>query len=50
MLHQGKTIGPAREVMAQGLDKDDQLLPPTMTAYSLIRLQALGPLRAQRAP
>ena len=38
----GKLIGPIRQVMVQGLDKVDQLLTLTMTAYNLTRLRNLA--------
>lgn len=38
----GKFIGPIRQVMVQGLDKVDQLLTLTMTAYNLTRLRNLA--------
>jgi transposase len=37
----GKLIGPIRQVMVQALDKVDQLLTLTMTAYNLTRLRTL---------
>ena len=43
----GKVIGPIRQVMVQGLDKVDQLLTMTMTAYNLTRLRTLAQLRPQ---
>ena len=45
----GKLIGPMRQVMVQGLDKVDQLLTLTMTAYNLTRLRTLVQLRPQCA-
>lgn len=42
-------IGPIRQVMARGLDKVDQLLMLTMTAYNLTRLRTLAQLRLQGA-
>ena len=45
----GKLIGPIRQVMVQGLDKVDQLLTLTMTAYNLTRLRTLAHLRPQCA-
>jgi IS5 family transposase len=45
----GKLIGPIRQVMAQGLDKADQLLTLTMAAYNLTRLRTLAQLRPQCA-
>jgi hypothetical protein len=41
----GKVIGPMRQVMVQGLDKVDQVLTLTMTAYNLTRLRTLAQLR-----
>lgn len=43
----GKVIGPLRQVMVRGLDKVDQLLTLTMTAYNLTRLRTLAELRPQ---
>ena len=43
----GKLIGPMRQVMVQGLDKVDQLLTLTMTAYNLTRLRNLAQLPPQ---
>lgn len=43
----GKAIGPIRQVMVQGLDKVDQLLTLTMTAYNLTRLRNLANPRPQ---
>lgn len=37
-----KLIGPIRQVMVQGLDRADQLLTLTMTAYNLTRLRNLA--------
>ena len=45
----GKTIGPIRQVMVQGLEKVDQLLTLTMAAYNLTRLRSLAALRPQAA-
>jgi IS5 family transposase len=45
----GKLIGPIRQVMVHGLDKVDQLLTLTMTAYNLTRLRTLANLRPQCA-
>ena len=45
----GKTIGPIRQVMVQGLGKVDQLLTLTMAAYNLTRLRSLAALRPQSA-
>ena len=45
----GKTIGPIRQVMVQGLEKVDQLLTLTMAAYNLTRLRSLAALRPQFA-
>ena len=45
----GKTIGPIRQVMVQGLEKVDQLLTLTMAAYNLTRLRSLAALRPQSA-
>jgi transposase len=45
----GKVIGPIRQVMVRGLDKVDQLLMLTMTAYNLTRLRTLAQLRLQGA-
>jgi transposase len=45
----GKVIGPMRQVMVQGLDKVDQLVTLTMTAYNLTRLRSLAQLRPQCA-
>jgi transposase len=45
----GKLIGPMRQVMVQGLDKVDQLLTLTMTAYNLTRLRNLAQLPPQYA-
>jgi hypothetical protein len=45
----GKLIGPMRQVMVRGLDKVDQLLTLTMTAYNLTRLRTLAKLRPQCA-
>ena len=36
-----------RQVMVQGLDKDDQLLTLTMAAYNLTRKRTLAQLRPQ---
>lgn len=41
----GKLIGPMRQLMVRGLDKVDQLLTLTMTAYNLTRLRTLAQLR-----
>ena len=41
----GKTVGPLAQVMVRGLDKVDQLLTLTMTAYNLTRLRGLAELR-----
>ena len=43
----GKLIGPIRQVMVQGLEKVDQVLTLTMTAYNLTRLRTLAQLRPQ---
>ena len=43
----GKLIGPMRQVMVQGLDKVDQFLTLTMTAYNLTRLRNLAQLPPQ---
>ena len=45
----GKTIGPIRQFMVQGLEKVDQLLTLTMAAYNLTRLRSLAALRPQTA-
>ncbi|WP_244130115.1 IS5 family transposase, partial [Burkholderia glumae] len=45
----GKSIGLLRQVMVQGLEKVDQLLPLTMAAYNLTRLRTLAALRPQAA-
>ena len=45
----GKTIGPIRQVMVQGLEKVDQLLTLTMAAYNLTQLRSLAALRPQSA-
>lgn len=45
----GKVIGLIRQVMAQGLDKVDQLLTLTMAAYNLTRLRTLAQLHPQCA-
>lgn len=41
----GKTVGPIRQVMVRGLQKVDQLLTLTMTAYNLTRLRTLAAIR-----
>jgi len=38
----GKTVGPIRQVMVRDLQKVDQLLTLTMTAYNLTRLRTLA--------
>jgi IS5 family transposase len=43
----GKLIRPIRQVMVKELDKVDQLLTLTMTAYNLTRLRTLAQLRPQ---
>ena len=45
----GKTIGPIRQVMMQGLEKVDQLLTLTMAAYNLTRMRTLANVRPQCA-
>ena len=43
----GKSIGPIRQVMVQGLDKVHRLLTLAMTAYNLAPLRTLAELRAE---
>ena len=45
----GKVIGLIRQVMVQGLDRVDQLLTLTMTAYNLTWLRLLARIRGEKA-